>query len=97
MTGRITRSDTRATVSGPMTLETAAALLGDGTQMIAEGAELFDLADVSEVDSSGLAVLFGWLRAARGQGKDFCITNPPTGLLGLAEVYDVSGQLPLLQ
>jgi len=50
---------------------------------------------VKEVDSSGLTVVFGWVRAAKTQGKTARISNPPQNLLSLAELYGVTELLPL--
>jgi phospholipid transport system transporter-binding protein len=85
----------RIAVDGAMTLPTATQLLDDGNALIAGGLELIDLAAVSDVDSSGLAVVFGWLRAAKAQGKAIRIANPPQDFISLAEVYGVADQLPL--
>ena len=49
---------------------------------------------VTEMDSSCLAVIFGWVRAARKAGKTVQLLNPPRNLLSLAEVYGVSDLLP---
>lgn len=93
MSVEVRRAGDRLTVAGCMTLETAATLFADGLAVLSE--ELpFDLAAVTEVDSSGLAVLFGWMRAARTQGKGLRIANMPQNLASLAEVYGVSELLP---
>ena len=59
-----------------------------------ENALAFDLAAVTDMDSSCLAVIFGWMRAARDAGKVVRLLNPPRNLLSLAEVYGVSDLLP---
>lgn len=82
-------------VSGNMTLETAAALLVSGVTALEKGEPRFDLSSVADIDSSGLAVLFGWLRAARARGLALSIVNPPRNLISLAEMYGVSELLPL--
>lgn len=83
----------RAVVSGPMTLATAKAMLDDGiAQLGAVG--VFDLSAVEEVDSAGLAILFGWLREAQRLGKPVRIEHLPPSLSSLAEVYGVSDLLP---
>lgn len=84
-------------VSGDMTLETATALFSRGLEISASQSPEYDLAGVGEVDSSGLAVLFGWMRAAEAQGKTLRIDNPPESLVSLAQVYDVSDLLPFFQ
>lgn len=95
MNGRVERAGDRLVVSGSMTLSTAPTLLSDGLSGFSGGEPVFDLAGVGEMDSSGLAVLFGWQRAARSQGKTLKILNPPSNLISLAEVYGVAGLLPL--
>jgi phospholipid transport system transporter-binding protein len=84
----------RVEVSGPMTQADAAALLAEGTAAIATSASTFDLAAVTEMDSSCLAVVFGWMRAAKAAGKTLRLLNPPQNLLSLAAVYDVADLLP---
>lgn len=84
----------RIEVDGVMTLSTAAALLGAGSALIAQGKTVVDLAAVTEVDSSGLSVVFGWLRAAKGAGTSIRVVNPPGNFMSLAEVYGVVDQLP---
>lgn len=83
----------RIEVSGPMTIAAAARLLAEGEAAI-ESATVFDLAGVTELDSSCLAVVFGWLRAANSAGKSLRLINPPQNLLSLAAVYDVADLLP---
>ncbi len=89
----------RVIVEGAMNLSTATALLEAGAQAIAKGNggdnKLFDLAAVTEVDSSGLAVVFGWVRAAKSSNRSLQLTNSPQGLLSMADVYGVSDLLPL--
>ena len=82
-------------VSGAMTLPGASELLADGCAALASPEVVFDLAAVTDVDSSSIAVIFGWLREAQKQGKTIRIVHPPNDLLNLAAVYDVHGMLPL--
>ena len=96
MTAFIQREDGRLSVSGNMTIETAKDLLQAGVAAMGNGAATFDLAAVNDVDSAGLAVLFGWQRVANAQGESLRIANPPRSLSSLAEVYGVTGLLPLV-
>lgn len=91
----ISRAGDSIVVDGAMTLPAATGLLNAGKELIADGLERVDLAAVTDVDSSGLSVVFGWLRAARAQGKTIRIANPPQDFISLAEVYGVAEQLPL--
>jgi phospholipid transport system transporter-binding protein len=83
----------RIEVSGAMNMAAAKLLLSEGLDAASRGA-LFDLAGVTEVDSSGLAVVFGWQRAATRQGKNIRLANPPQILKSLADVYGVADLLP---
>ncbi len=85
----------RLAVEGAMTLPQASALLAAGAGAMAKDPAVIDLAAVSEVDSSAIAVVFAWMREAERQGKRFQIVNPPRDMLSLAAVYGVSDLLPL--
>ena len=78
-----------------MTLPGATALLAEGNAALANTETVFDLSAVETVDSSSIAVIFGWLRKAREQGKTVRIVHPPQDLLSLADVYGVMELLPL--
>ena len=82
-------------VSGAMTLPGAAALLAEGHAFLVNPETKFDLAAVTDVDSSCIAVILGWLREAQRLGKTIRIMHPPQGMLSLAEVYGVVELLPL--
>lgn len=87
-------SGDRLEVSGPMTVDVAAALMTAGEAAVRGGARVIDLSAVKEADSSALAVLFGWLRAA-GDTGNLSIVAAPTGLRSLATLYGVAELLPL--
>lgn len=86
-------------VAGRMTFDTASALLRDGiaaaNMQTSTQAPVFDLQAVEAVDSSALAVLFGWQRNLQAQGKPIKVLNPPPSMISLAEVYGVADLLPL--
>jgi len=90
-------TDGRIEVSGPVTVAGAATLLADGEAALSAGklpvAE-FDLASVTSVDSSLLAVVFGWMRAAKLNGKCFHLTTLPRIFVVWPAVYDVADLLP---
>lgn len=52
----------RLAVSGSLTIPQAARLLEAGTQLAGSRDALFDLTGVEQIDSSGIAVILGWLR-----------------------------------
>lgn len=95
MSARLEAAGGGMTVSGDMTMDHAAILLAQGVTALEQGKTAFDLSAVGEIDSSGLAVLFGWQRTAHQLGKHITIVNPPHNLRSLADVYGVTGLLPL--
>lgn len=95
MNAAIQRAGDSLAVSGDMTMVTAATLLAEGNAQIAAAEPRFDLSGVANIDSSCLAVLFGWQRAAQARGKALALANPPASLVSLAEVYGVTELLPL--
>jgi len=78
-------------IEGAMTLASARRL-EEAARASLPLARRIDLAAVSEVDSSAIALLFGWMRAA---GRPLELCQPPAGLRALAEVYGVAGLLGL--
>lgn len=84
----------RLYVSGPATLATAARLLEEAREPLAGGVRAVDLGEVTELDSSLLAVLFAWMRAAREQGRDLALQRVPPDLKSLAQLYGVAELLP---
>lgn len=86
----IDRQGEQATVSAPMTMNTAGALMHAGIAAIDDGVRTFDLSGTGEVDSAALAVLFAWFRHASAKGVDLHLNSLPAQVNGLADVYDVS-------
>ncbi|CAB3806835.1 STAS domain-containing protein [Paraburkholderia caffeinilytica] len=72
-----------------LTHESAKAALEAGLQRIAAGANGVDCAPLAQFDSSALAVLLAWTRAAQARGIAFEIVNLPAGLASLAQAYGV--------
>jgi phospholipid transport system transporter-binding protein len=72
-----------------LTHESAKAAFEAGLQRIAAGANGVDCAPLAQFDSSALAVLLAWERAAQARGIAFEIVNLPAGLASLAQAYGV--------
>ncbi|ACD17956.1 STAS domain-containing protein [Paraburkholderia phytofirmans] len=72
-----------------LTHASATAALAAGLQRIAAGANGVDCAPLTQFDSSALAVLLAWQRAAQARGATFEIVNLPAGLASLAQAYGV--------
>jgi phospholipid transport system transporter-binding protein len=91
----IRREGRKITVSGPVTLATGARLLDEGRQHLAEGVRTVDLAEVTELDSTLIAVALAWLRDARAAKRELAFANPPEALQTLARLYGVEELLPV--
>ena len=90
----IRRESERMLVSGPVTLANAAALLEQGYAQIGSGVKSVDLAEVTELDSSLLALLLAWRRAAGKHNAELTFANLPSGLETIARLYGVAELLP---
>ena len=76
-----------------ITLELAESALQAGLRAIAEGQTQFDLSNVTAADSSAVAVLLNWQRAAAGASSTLRFSNVPASLISLMDVYGVNGLL----
>jgi phospholipid transport system transporter-binding protein len=59
------------------------------------GEQIIDLGQVVEADSSALAVMLGWMRAASVSRSTIKFAHIPVGVRSLAELYGVADLLPL--
>lgn len=78
-----------------LTLADARAVLGAGLQAIAGGQTEIDLARMSTVDSSAVAILLAWKRAAAARNAPLALRNAPASLRSLAQLYGVAELLQL--
>lgn len=72
-----------------LTLQNARAVFEQGVAAIKAGQAVFDLGSVRLADSSAVAVLLAWRRAARKAGVKLAYVNLPAGLDSLATLYGV--------
>lgn len=77
------------------TVTNAGAALAAGLAAIKAGQAEFDLAQLSAVDSSAVATMLAWSRAAADSGQRLVLLNPPQSLQSLAQLYGVSELLNL--
>lgn len=85
----------RFRVSGAMRLDNAASLLALGVAAFAGRASVeVDLAQVSDADSAGLAVLIEWTRQARLQDRHIVFNSMPPRLARMARIGGVADLLP---
>jgi len=80
-------------VSGEMTIAHARELSTALDAYLGAPELVVDLGAVSEVDSSGLAVMLGWMRNARAGTCRLRFTSIPQGLNTLASLYGVTDLL----
>ncbi len=76
-----------------LTVANAKAALAQGVAAIKAGKTVFDLASVKQADSSAVAVLLAWQRAARKAGAALSFVNIPPSLCTLATLYGVDAFL----
>jgi phospholipid transport system transporter-binding protein len=66
-----------------------------GLDAIRSGQYAFDLGGITTVDSSSIAVMLDWQRAAEAAHKRLQFLNTPTNILSLAALYGVTAMLGL--
>ena len=76
-------------VPGRVLLDDAAQLLKQGVQAIVAGEREIDLGRVETADSSLLACMLAWQRAARAADATLSVINPPARVRGLAMLYGI--------
>jgi phospholipid transport system transporter-binding protein len=74
----------------------AAEIAALGRVAIERGDGRFDLSAVTRCDSSAVAVLLEWQRAARARALTLEVVAAPPAIASLAEVYGVESLLPAL-
>jgi phospholipid transport system transporter-binding protein len=79
----------RFQTAASLTHDSATAALDAGLSRIAAGASEVDCTPLTHFDSSALAVLLAWQRAATARGAALNIFNVPSGLASLAQAYGV--------
>ena len=90
----IRREGGRIILSGPVTLANVAGIMEEGRRHLEEGVKTVDVGEVSELDSSLLAMLLSWLREARAKERQLEFANLPESLRTLAKLYGVEALLP---
>ena len=73
-----------------LTIANARTVLADGLRAIAAGQPAIDLSGLTTVDSSAVATLLAWKRAAVARQATLALQNLPPSLLSLAELYGVA-------
>jgi phospholipid transport system transporter-binding protein len=76
-----------------LTLGNAKSVRDAGLRAIAGGQNEIDLGELTAVDSSAVAVLLSWQRAAHAAGKPLAFRRFPDNLQSLAKLYGVADLL----
>lgn len=77
-------------LKGALTFETVPEILRASSTLFAEADHLkVDLADVSQGDSTGVALLLAWIRQAKVHKKSIVFTHIPSQLLMIAKVSNL--------
>lgn len=76
-----------------LTVHNAQTVLGAGLRAIADGQTVFDLGELTAVDSAAVVTLLAWQRAARKSGKTLAFSNLPANLQSLVALYGVTDLL----
>ena len=86
----------RFRVTGPLLMVNASGLFRTGLDFLraGESERIFDFSSVEHADSSALALLFGWQRAARERGVAMRVESLPACMRDLAALYGITGLLP---
>lgn len=90
----IRREGGRIVISGSVTLANVAGIMEEGRRHLDEGVKTVDVGEVSELDSSLLAMLLSWLREAKARERQLEFANLPESLQTLARLYGVEALLP---
>lgn len=91
----IEREAGRLVVKVPLVMANARGLLDAGRAAFQAGEQLIDFSEVTEADSSAIAVMLGWLRGADATRSSLKFAHVPVGVRSLAELYGLTELLPL--
>lgn len=78
-----------------LSFSNAKAVLQTGLEAIRNGQHEFDLGNIIIADSSSIAVMLAWQRAAKAASKHLRFFNAPANILSLAALYGVTPLLGL--
>ena len=85
----ITRQERTLRIVGPVNLDAMGAMLGEARRLMTDEVVTIDVGDVTEADSSLIALLLDLTRSARAAGRSLAIARPTAGLASLARLYGV--------
>lgn len=77
-------------VTGPVTTQTVPELAEAAAEHFRTGANQIDFSEVTEVDSSAVALTLEWHRLAAQNNITLRLCNLPAAILNLSKLYGVS-------
>lgn len=77
-------------VPAEVRMDTAMGVERQGLAALADGTRAFDLRAMHDIDSSAIAVLLSWQRAATARGLTLAFHAPTPDVMQLAQLYGVS-------
>jgi phospholipid transport system transporter-binding protein len=86
----MSENSSRLTLSGPLVMSTIGVLLPQGSTAATSGDLIVDFSATTDIDSSALALLMQWRRAAEAAGHQLTFEQVPHNLQVLADLYGVS-------
>jgi len=86
----IRREGDELKVSGALTMQTVPELAGAVEEHFRTGANQIDFSEVTEVDSSAVALTLEWQRLAARNNVLLRLRNLPAAMLNLSKLYGVS-------
>lgn len=93
MAQQITAQGNRWLVSGDITADHICDLLSESAALTKADLEI-DLAEVTNVDTASISLMFEWLRQAHASKHKVTFANLPKNLLSLATLYGVLELIP---
>jgi phospholipid transport system transporter-binding protein len=81
-------------LKGALSFESLPSVLAESAQFTARtdlpDRLVIDFSEITDIDSSAVALLLEWRREARARGKTLEFVNLPPNLLALAQLYGVA-------
>ncbi len=77
-------------LSGPVRIDTVTTLLQTSVPSFSQARSVVDFSEVTDIDSSALALMLQWRRDAESAGSQVHFVHVPDNLRVLAELYGVT-------
>ncbi|MBL80038.1 MAG: anti-anti-sigma factor [Nitrosomonadaceae bacterium] len=93
----VIRDNDKIIVQGPITIINVVEILEQGISLFDRNDLIIDLAQVTDIDSSAVSMLFEWKRRAQKNNQQVYFSNIPENLKNLSQLYGVAELIPLVQ